>query len=52
MSNLTQRYTDTLAEIHHAGLFKSERIIASAQSAEITSTSAPTIISASPTTRH
>jgi len=37
MSNaLTQRYTDTLAEIQHAGLFKSERMIASAQSAEIT----------------
>jgi len=37
MSNsLTQRYTDTLADIHEAGLFKSERIIASAQSAEIT----------------
>jgi len=37
MSNpLTRRYTDTLTDIHAAGLFKSERIIASAQSAEIT----------------
>jgi len=34
-ASLTQRYTDALNEIHHAGLFKSERIIASAQSAEI-----------------
>jgi len=33
---LIQRYADTLDEIQHAGLFKSERIIASAQSAEIT----------------
>jgi len=33
---LTRRYTDALADIHQAGLFKSERIIASAQSAEIT----------------
>jgi len=33
---LTRRYADTLAEIQHAGLFKSERIITSAQSAEIT----------------
>jgi glycine C-acetyltransferase len=33
---LTQRYTDTLDEIRAAGLFKSERIITSPQSAEIT----------------
>jgi len=32
----TQRYAHTLDEIHHAGLFKSERIITSTQSAEIT----------------
>ena len=32
---LTQRYADTLDEIRDAGLFKSERIIASPQSAEI-----------------
>lgn len=35
-STLTQRYTDTLDEIRTAGLFKSERIITSPQSAEIT----------------
>ena len=33
--SLTQRYSDTLDEIRAAGLFKSERIIASPQSAEI-----------------
>ncbi|MEO6137713.1 MAG: glycine C-acetyltransferase [Luteimonas sp.] len=33
---LTQRYADTLGEIRAAGLFKSERIITSPQSAEIT----------------
>jgi glycine C-acetyltransferase len=33
---LTQRYADTLDEIRAAGLFKSERIITSPQSAEIT----------------
>ncbi len=33
---LTQRYADTLEEIRAAGLFKSERIITSPQSAEIT----------------
>ena len=33
--SLTQRYADTLDEIRHAGLFKSERIITSPQSAEI-----------------
>ncbi len=33
--SLTQRYNDTLDEIRAAGLFKSERIIASPQSAEI-----------------
>ena len=34
--SLTQRYNETLDEIRDAGLFKSERIIASPQSAEIT----------------
>jgi len=34
--SITSRYTQTLAEIRQAGLFKSERIISSAQSAEIT----------------
>ena len=34
--SLTQRYADTLDEISAAGLFKSERIITSPQSAEIT----------------
>ncbi len=34
--SLTQRYADTLDEIRTAGLFKSERIITSPQSAEIT----------------
>ena len=34
--SLTQRYADTLDEIRAAGLFKSERIITSPQSAEIT----------------
>jgi glycine C-acetyltransferase len=33
--SLTQRYADTLEEIRAAGLFKSERIITSPQSAEI-----------------
>ena len=33
--SLTERYTSTLDEIRDAGLFKSERIIASPQSAEI-----------------
>jgi glycine C-acetyltransferase len=33
---LTSRYADTLEEIREAGLFKSERIITSPQSAEIT----------------
>lgn len=33
--SLTQRYADTLDEIRHAGLFKSERIITSPQSAQI-----------------
>ena len=32
---LTSRYSDTLDEIREAGLFKSERIITSPQSAEI-----------------
>ncbi|MBV2210078.1 MAG: glycine C-acetyltransferase [Thermomonas sp.] len=35
-SDLTRRYADTLDEIRAAGLFKSERIITSPQSAEIT----------------
>ncbi|NUO76419.1 MAG: glycine C-acetyltransferase [Lysobacter sp.] len=34
--SLTQRYADTLDEIRAAGLFKSERVITSPQSAEIT----------------
>ena len=34
--SLTQRYVDTLDEIRKAGLFKSERVITSPQSAEIT----------------
>ena len=34
--SLTTRYTETLQEIREAGLFKSERIITSPQSAEIT----------------
>ncbi|HOV95857.1 MAG TPA: glycine C-acetyltransferase [Thermomonas sp.] len=34
--SLTQRYADTLDEIRAAGLYKSERIITSPQSAEIT----------------
>jgi len=34
--SLTQRYADTLDDIRTAGLFKSERIITSPQSAEIT----------------
>ena len=34
--SLTSRYADTLEEIREAGLFKSERIITSPQSAEIT----------------
>src|SRR5690606_21974007 len=34
--SLTRRYADTLEEIREAGLFKSERIITSPQSAEIT----------------
>ena len=34
--SLTSRYADTLEEIRDAGLFKSERIITSPQSAEIT----------------
>jgi glycine C-acetyltransferase len=34
--SLTQRYADTLDEIRTAGLFKSERVITSPQSAEIT----------------
>ena len=32
----TQHYADTLDEIREAGLFKSERVITSPQSAEIT----------------
>jgi glycine C-acetyltransferase len=36
LMSLTQRYADTLEEIRDAGLYKSERIITSPQSAEIT----------------
>jgi len=36
MHHLTQRYIEALNDIEAAGLFKSERIIASAQSADIT----------------
>ncbi len=42
--SLTQRYADTLDEIRAAGLFKSERIIASPQSAEITLADGRTVL--------
>ena len=42
--SLTQRYTDTLDEIRAAGLFKSERIITSPQSAEITLADGRTVL--------
>ncbi len=41
---LTQRYSDTLDEIRDAGLFKSERIITSPQSAEITLADGRTVL--------
>ncbi|GHC07816.1 glycine C-acetyltransferase [Thermomonas carbonis] len=41
---LTQRYADTLDEIRAAGLFKSERIITSPQSAEITLADGRTVL--------
>ncbi|WP_058835340.1 glycine C-acetyltransferase [Luteimonas abyssi] len=40
----TQRYADTLDEIREAGLFKSERIITSPQSAEITLADGRTVL--------
>ena len=42
--SLTQRYADTLDEIRDAGLFKAERIITSAQSAEITLADGRTVL--------
>ena len=42
--SLTQRYADTLDEIRAAGLFKSERVIASPQSAEITLADGRTVL--------
>ncbi|MES2858419.1 MAG: glycine C-acetyltransferase [Pseudomonadota bacterium] len=42
--SLTTRYADTLDEIRAAGLFKSERIIASPQSAEITLADGRTVL--------
>lgn len=42
--SLTQRYADTLEEIREAGLFKSERIITSPQSAEITLADGRTVL--------
>ncbi|HEU4773169.1 MAG TPA: glycine C-acetyltransferase [Lysobacter sp.] len=42
--SLTERYADTLDEIRAAGLFKSERIISSAQSAEITLDDGSTVL--------
>lgn len=42
--SLTQRYADTLDEIRAAGLFKSERIITSPQSAEITLADGRTVL--------
>ncbi|MCC8362280.1 glycine C-acetyltransferase [Lysobacter sp. A6] len=42
--SLTSRYSDTLAEIRDAGLFKSERIITSPQSAEITLADGRTVL--------
>ena len=43
-SPLTQRYADTLEDIRAAGLFKSERIITSPQSAEITLADGRTVL--------
>ena len=42
--SLTQRYADTLDDIRTAGLFKSERIITSPQSAEITLADGRTVL--------
>ncbi|SFK83540.1 glycine C-acetyltransferase [Lysobacter sp. cf310] len=42
--SLTQRYADTLDEIRAAGLFKSERVITSPQSAEITLADGRTVL--------
>jgi len=42
--SLTQRYADTLDEIRAAGLYKSERIITSPQSAEITLADGRTVL--------
>jgi len=42
--SLTTRYADTLDEIRAAGLFKSERVIASPQSAEITLADGRTVL--------
>ncbi len=42
--SMTQRYNDTLDEIRAAGLYKSERIIASPQSAEITLADGRTVL--------
>src|SRR6478752_1753651 len=42
--SLTTRYSDTLDEIREAGLFKSERIITSPQSAEITLADGRTVL--------
>ncbi len=42
--SLTQRYTSTLDEIRAAGLFKSERVITSPQSAEITLADGRTVL--------
>jgi glycine C-acetyltransferase len=43
-ASLTQRYADTLDQIHSAGLFKAERIITSPQSAEITLADGRTVL--------
>ena len=42
--SLTQRYAETLDEIRDAGLFKSERVITSPQSAEITLADGRTVL--------
>ena len=42
--SLTQRYADTLEEIRAAGLYKTERVIASPQSAEITLADGRTVL--------
>jgi glycine C-acetyltransferase len=42
--SLTQRYADTLDEIRAAGLFKSERVITSPQSAQITLADGRTVL--------